>query len=67
MLDTMNSVMGFLKFPQDFAYGKLPSLVTKIWGKGIAILFEFFEKLMSTNFVVHAKSALSERKPNYTA
>ena len=64
MIDSMNSIMSFLKFTQeigeDFQDGKLPSLDTKIWVEGFVILFEFYEKSMSSNLVVHAKSALSE-------
>jgi hypothetical protein len=64
LIDSMNSVMSFLRFTQeigeDFPDNKLPSLDTKIWVENWVILFEFFEKSMSTNLVVHAKSALSE-------
>ena len=64
LIASMNDVMSFLHFTQeigeDFLDRKLPSLDTKVWVEGLAILFEFFEKTMSSNLVVHAKSALSE-------
>ena len=64
LLDSMNSVMSFLKFTQeigeDFQDGKLPSLDIQIWVDGFVILFEFFSKTMSSNLVVHAQGALSE-------
>ena len=57
-------ISDLLRFTQeiggDFPDGRLPSLDTRIWVKNMIILFEFFEKTMSTNMVVHAKSALSE-------
>ena len=59
----MNEVFGFMNFTteigEDFLDGKLPSLDINIWVEGGRILYEFFEKTMSTNLVVEAESALS--------
>ena len=63
-IQSMNSVMGFLNFTseilEDFEDNKLPSLDTTVWIEGLTILFEHYGKPMSTNLVVHAKSAISE-------
>ena len=59
----MNDVLPFLNFTielgEDFVDGKLPSLDINIWVEGGQILYEFFEKTMSTNLMVEAGSALS--------
>jgi hypothetical protein len=60
----MNEIFPFLNFTielgEDFSDGKLPSLDTKIWVMdGWRVLFQFFEKTMTTNLMVEAESALS--------
>ena len=61
----MNSMMSFLNFTvevcDDFLDRKLPTLDVKIWVKDGIIEYEFFEKPMSANTVLHAKTALSEQ------
>jgi hypothetical protein len=64
LVGMMNDVFPFLNFTielgEDFLDGKLPSLDTTVWVEdGWKVLFEFFEKTMSTNLMVEAKSALS--------
>ena len=60
----MNSMMSFLNFTvevgDDFQDGKLPTLDLKIWIQDGVIEYEFYEKPMSGNTVVRAKTALSE-------
>ena len=57
--------MTFLRFTleigEDFEDKKLPTLDVKIWVAGNMIHFDFFEKPMSTNTVLHAKEAQSQR------
>jgi hypothetical protein len=64
LLDIMNSIMTFLRFTleigEDFEDKKLPTLDVKIWVAGNMIHFDFFEKPMSTNMVLHAKTAQSQ-------
>ena len=59
----MNDVFEFMNFTteigEDFPDGKLPSLDINIWVEDGRILYEFFEKLMATNLMVEADSALS--------
>ena len=61
----MNSVFPFMNFTvelgEDFVDGKLPSLDINIWvAEGRIIMYEFFEKMMASNLMVEAKSALSK-------
>jgi hypothetical protein len=65
MIAMMNDVFPFLRFTielgEDFQDGKLPSLDTKIWVlNSWTILFEFVEKIMASNLMVEAGSALSQ-------
>ena len=65
MLDIMNSVMPFLKFTleigEDFELNRLPTLDLRLWVvDGNLIRFDFYEKPMASNLVVHAKTALSQ-------
>ena len=65
MIAMMNDVFPLLRFTielgEDVQDGKLPSLDTKIWILNAwTILFEFFEKTMSSNLMVEAGSALSQ-------
>ena len=65
LVGMMNDIFPFLNFTielgEDFVDGKLPSLDTKIWVQdGWKILFEFFEKTMTSNLTVEAGSALSK-------
>ena len=59
----MNSIMTFLTFTleigEDFGDKKLPTLDVTIWVEQNRILYNFFEKPMSTNLVLHAKTAKS--------
>ena len=59
----MNDVFDFMNFTteigEDFPDGKVPSLDINIWVEEGRILYEFFEKLMATNLMVEADSALS--------
>ena len=61
LVDIMNSMMTFLNFTvevgDDFLDRKLPTLDVKIWVKDDVIEYEFFEKPMSANTVLHAKTA----------
>ena len=64
LIAMMNNVFPFLRFTielgEDFPDGKLPSLDTKIWVLDAwTVLFEFYEKTMSSNLMVEAGSALS--------
>jgi hypothetical protein len=65
LVDIMNSMMSFLNFTMevgdDFEDGKLPTLDLKIWVQAGVVDYEFYEKPMSGNTVVHAKTALSEQ------
>ena len=60
----MNDIYDFLKFTteigEDFEDGYLPSLDLKIKVEKLRIIFEFSEKPMAFNLVVHAGSALSQ-------
>ena len=64
LLEIMNSIMTFLTFTleigEDFGDKKLPTLDVKIWVEQNRILYNFFEKPMSTNLVLHAKTAQSK-------
>ena len=64
ILESMNSIMSFLRFTQeigeDFPDLSLPSLDITVWVAENRILFKFFSKPMATNLVVQAKTALSE-------
>ena len=64
ILAIMNSIMPFLKFTmeigEDFIDCKLPTLDVKIWMIAGRIEFDFFEKPMAGNTVLHAKTAQSE-------
>ena len=64
LLDIMNSIMEFLRFTleisEDFVDGKLPTLDVKIWVVDNTIYFDYFEKPMNTNLVLHAKTAQSQ-------
>ena len=65
LLQIMNSIMPFLRFTleigEEFSDQKLPTLDVKIWVKGgKLILHDFFEKPMSTNLVLHVKTAQSQ-------
>ena len=65
LLASMNDIMDFLVFTleihEDFEDQKLPTLDTVIYMEaGRIIHFEFFKKPMSSNTVLHAKTALSE-------
>ena len=61
----MKSILGFLTFakesPSDFADRKLQTLDFKIWIENGRIWYQFFQKLMSNNMVIHERSALSEQ------
>ena len=62
LLQIMNSIMPFLRFTleigEEFSDQKLPTLDVKFWVEGgKLILHDFFEKPMSTNLVLHAKTA----------
>ena len=65
LVEIMNSMMSFLNFTvevgDDFEDGKLPTLDLKIWVQAGVVEYEFYEKPMSGNTVVHAKTALSEQ------
>ena len=61
----MNDIFPFLNFTielgEDFVDGKLPSLDLCIWVvEGKLIMYEFFEKIMASNLMVEAGSALSK-------
>ena len=64
LLESMNSVMKFLRFtkeaPNDFEDKKLPTLDIKIWIEKMQIWYMFYQKPMCNNIVVQEKSALSE-------
>jgi hypothetical protein len=65
ILAIMNTIMPFLEFTmeihEDFLEMKLPTLDVKIWVvNGNRIEFDFFEKPMNPNTVLHAKTAQSE-------
>ena len=64
LIEIMNSILPFLKFTLEigdqFKDNKLPTLDLKLWMENGLIEFEYYEKPMSTNLVVHAKTALSE-------
>jgi hypothetical protein len=64
LLGIMNLIMPFLRFTmeigEDFIDLKLPTLDVKIWVRNGKIEYDFFEKLMSSNTVLHAKTAQSE-------
>ena len=55
LLDSMNSVMGFLNFtkesPQDFEDKKLPTLDIKIWVDQLQIWYMFYQKPLCNNIV----------------
>ena len=60
----MNSVMPSLKFTleigEDFEENKLPTLDLRLWVvDGRNIMFDFYEKPMASNTVIHAKTAQS--------
>ena len=61
----MDDVYDFLGFTteigEDFEDHKLPTLDIKIWIKDGLIEYEFYEKPMGANIVLHAKTALSEQ------
>ena len=65
VLGMMNDVMTFLDFTteieDDFADRKLPTLDVKVWIRDGIIEYEFYEKPMAANTVLHAKTALSEQ------
>ena len=65
LLNLMNQIMPFLKFTmeigEDFIDMKLPTLDVRIWIRNGRIEYDFFEKTMSTNTVLHAKTAQSEK------
>ena len=56
--------MSFLKFTLEIGEQledqKLPTLDLKCWVKDGIIKFQFFEKTMATNTVLHAKTALRD-------
>ena len=65
LLQIMNSILPFLKFTleigEPFPDQKLPTLDVKIWVEdGWLIMYNVFEKPMSTNLVLHAKTAQSK-------
>lgn len=64
IIDSMNDTLTFLKFtkemPSDFPDQKLPTLDLKTWLLDGKLVYEFYEKPMCNNVVVHAKSALGE-------
>ncbi len=50
-----------MELGEDFEDGKLPSLDINIWVVGgKLVLYEFFEKVMASNLMVEAGSALSK-------
>ena len=64
LLNIMNSVMPSLKFTleigEDFEENKLPTLDLRLWVvDGRNIMFDFYEKPMASNTVIHAKTAQS--------
>ena len=64
MVKSMSSIISpMLSFTteigEDFPEGKLPTLDWKIWISEGRIWYKFFEKPMSANMVIQAKSALS--------
>ena len=62
--DIMNSIYDNIQFemetPEDYDENKLPTLDLKCWMLGKKIMYEFYEKPMTSKFVIMKKSALSE-------
>ena len=64
ILQLMNQIMPSLKFTmeigEDFVDLKLPTLDVRIWVREGRIEFDFFEKTMGINTVLHTKTAQSD-------
>ena len=64
-MDVLNSMMSFLNFTvavgDNFQDGKLPTLDLKVWIQDGVIEYEIYQKPMSGNIVVHAKTAFCEQ------
>ena len=65
LLSIMNQIIPSLQFTmeigEDFIDLKLPTLDVKIWIVNGRIEYDFFEKPMSANIVLHAKTAQSDK------
>ena len=65
LLSIMNQIIPSLQFTmeigEDFIDMKLPTLDVKIWIVNGRIEYDFFEKPMSSNMVLHAKTAQSDK------